>query len=104
MQCHAMLMLLVPEPMCPSSQSAHTTHLVSAHLLTHTCLYTNTLTPPPPTIPHCQVEHQRSLRQLAEDEAELTATQLQLQTERQAVAAAAGRQAIQEQAQAQAEK
>lgn len=68
----------------------------------HLCRHTHT--PPPPAIPHCQVEHQRSLRQLAEDEAQLTATQLQLQTEWQAVAAAAGRQAIQEQAQAQAEK
>lgn len=50
---------------------------------------------------HTQVEHQRRLRQLAEDEAQLTAQQLQLQAERQAVAAAAGREAIQQQAQAQ---
>lgn len=48
-----------------------------------------------------QVEHQRRLRQLAEDEAKLTAEQLQLQAERQAVAAAATRQAMQEQAQEQ---
>jgi outer membrane murein-binding lipoprotein Lpp len=47
-----------------------------------------------------QVEHQRRLRQLAEDEAELTAQQLQLQTDRQAVAAAAGQAAIQEQVKA----
>ena len=49
---------------------------------------------------YAQVEHQRQLRQLAEDEAQLTAQQLQLQAEKQAVAAAAGRQALQEQAQA----
>lgn len=49
-----------------------------------------------------QVEHQRRLRQLAEDEAKLTAEQLQLQAERQAVAGAATRQALHEQAQEQA--
>jgi hypothetical protein len=51
-----------------------------------------------------QVEHQRHLRQLAEDEAKLTAQQLQLQAERQAVAAAATRQAVQGQAQQQTER
>lgn len=48
-----------------------------------------------------QVEHMRRLRQLAEEEADLTAQQLQLQAERQAVAAAAGMQNVQEAAQAQ---
>jgi hypothetical protein len=48
-----------------------------------------------------QVENQRRLRQLAEDEAQLTATQLQLQAERQAVLAAAGQAAIAQKAQEQ---
>eukprot|EP00775_Hariotina_reticulata_P010320 gene10320-10477_t len=47
-----------------------------------------------------KVEHQRRLRQLAEDEAELTAQQLQLLADRQAVVAAAGQAAIQEQVKA----
>lgn len=48
-----------------------------------------------------QVESQRRLRQLAEDEAQMTATQLQLQAERQAVLAAAGQAAIAQKAQEQ---
>jgi hypothetical protein len=48
-----------------------------------------------------QVESQRKLRQLAEDEAQMTATQLQLQAERQAMLAAAGQAAIAQKAQEQ---
>jgi hypothetical protein len=50
---------------------------------------------------HLQVESQRKLRKLAEDEAHMTATQLQLQAERQAVLAAAGQAAIVQKAQEQ---
>jgi hypothetical protein len=48
-----------------------------------------------------QVENQRKLRQLAEDEAHMTATQLQLQAERQAVLAAAGQAAVAQKSQEQ---
>lgn len=55
---------------------------------------------------HCvlQVDSQRRLRQLAEDEALLTTTQLQLQAERQAVLAAAGQAAVAQKAQQQQAK